>query len=128
MSQTVMRALLVAVGGLCGSLARYWMSGAVQNLNDGTFPFGTLSVNLLGSFLVSLIMILSVERGLIGAHMRIALTIGFCGGFTTMSTFSYETFMLLRAGTPALAFYNLASNFGGCLAAVWVGVLVARWL
>ncbi len=122
------RTLLVAVGGLCGSVGRYWMSGAVQRLNGNEFPVGTLSVNLLGSFILGLVMILSIERGLINANVRILLAVGFCGGFTTMSTFSYETYTLLRDGSVALALYNMGSTMGGCLAAVWVAATLARWL
>ena len=122
------RTLLVAIGGVCGCVGRYWMSGAAQRLNGTGFPVGTLSVNLLGSFILGLVMVLSIERGVINANVRTLLTIGFCGGFTTMSTFSFETYALLRDGSTLVALYNIGSTVGGCLAAVWLAAALARWL
>jgi len=79
------RPVLVAVGGLVGSVARYWLSGLMQRMGDGDFPTGTLAVNIIGSFVIGLVMALSLERGRIDEELRILLTTGFCGGFTTMS-------------------------------------------
>ncbi len=123
------RTTLVAVGGLIGSVLRYWLAGIVQGANDGAaFPAGTLAVNVAGSFLIGLVMTLSLERGLVNDDVRILLTTGFCGGFTTMSTFSYETMALLRDGQAALAFGNLGGTIAGCCGAVWLGQLLARLL
>jgi CrcB protein len=122
----VYRTLLVAVGGLVGSVARYWMAGWVQNLNGSEFPFGTLAVNVLGSFILGLVMTLALERGLLSADVRILLGTGFCGGFTTMSTFSYETMALLQYGGPSDALSNLALTLAACLASVWLGGLTGR--
>lgn len=120
--------VLVAVGGLAGSLARWWLAGAVQGLADQAFPAGTLAVNVLGSLLIGLVMTLSLDRGLVDADLRILLTTGFCGGFTTMSTFSYETVALLRDNEWLLALGNVGGTVVVCLAAVWVGTVVARAL
>jgi CrcB protein len=120
--------LLVAIGGLAGSVARYWLSGIVQGLAGASFPSGTLVVNILGSFVIGLVMSLSLDRGLLGADLRILLTTGFCGGFTTMSTFSYETLALLRDGEQLLALGNAGGTFAACLVAVWLGNLFARLL
>jgi len=122
------RAVLVGFGGLVGSLGRYWLAGLVQRLAGTGFPSGTLTVNVLGSFIVGLIMVLSLERGLLDADARLLLAVGFCGGFTTMSTFSYETMALLRDGEVLTAFGNLAMTVTLCFAAVWVGDLVGRLL
>lgn len=122
------RTLLVAVGGLVGSVARYWVAGWVQNLNGAEFPFGTLTVNVLGSFVLGLVVTLSLERGLITADLRILLGVGFCGGFTTMSTFSYETMALLRDGGVAASLSNIALTLVSCLASVWLGTLAGRVL
>jgi fluoride exporter len=122
----VSRTLLVAVGGLVGSVARYWLAGWVQNLNGSEFPFGTLAVNVLGSFVLGLVMTLALERGLLSADVRILLGTGFCGGFTTMSTFSYETLALVQYGSPSDALANLALTVIACLSAVWLGGLAGR--
>lgn len=120
--------VLVAAGGLLGSLARYWLSGAVQSLAEAGFPAGTLAVNVLGSLAIGIVMSLSIDRGLIDAELRIFVTTGFCGGFTTMSTFSYETVSLLRGGEPLLALANLAATIIVCCGAVWLGIVAARLL
>jgi len=123
------RTTLVAVGGLIGSLLRYWLAGVVQRATDGaTFPAGTLAVNVAGSFVIGLVMTLSLERGLVNDDVRVFLTTGFCGGFTTMSTFSYETIALLRDGEAALALGNVGGTLGACFAAVWLASVVARLL
>ncbi len=122
------RAVLVGVGGLVGSLARYWLAGLVQRLNGSEFPAGTLTVNVIGSFVVGLVMVLSLERGLLDANMRLLLAVGLCGGFTTMSTFSYETVALLRDGETLLAMANLGASISTCFLAVWLGSLVGRLL
>jgi len=122
------RTALVALGGLVGSVARYWLSGAVQGLSGPGFPTGTLAVNVLGSFVIGVVMALSLERGLIGDDVRILLATGVCGGFTTMSTFSYETLALLRDGEQLLALGNIGISFAACIGAAWVGTAVARLL
>jgi CrcB protein len=124
----VNRTLLVAVGGLVGSVARYWISGWVQGLDGAQFPFGTLAVNVLGSFAIGAVMTLSLERGMIGPEVRILLTTGFCGGFTTMSTFSHETMALLRGGSAAVALGNIMLTVVACLLSTWLGTLAGRML
>ena len=124
----MIRTVLVAVGGLLGSVGRYWLSGAVQRLNGTDFPFGTLAVNIVGSFIVAFVMVLSIERGTIGANVRLFLTVGFCGGFTTMSTFSWETLALARDGQTAFALANVAASVGASLTAAWLGANVGRFL
>jgi len=122
----VSRALLVGVGGLVGSLCRYWLAGFVQQLYGSEFPWGTLAVNVLGSFVIGLVFAMSVDRGLINADVRLLLTTGFCGGFTTMSTFSFETVALLRDGSTVAALGNIGGTLLSCLGAVWLGDLTAR--
>lgn len=118
--------MLVALGGLLGSVGRYWLAGTVQEWADSDFPFGTLTVNVVGSFLIGLVMALSLERGLVGADARTFLTVGFCGGFTTMSTFSYETLALVREGAVLAAGANAAASVVVCVVAVWLGMAAGR--
>jgi CrcB protein len=122
------RFFLVALGGVVGCVARYWLSGVVQRLGDHGFPSGTLAVNILGSFIIGVVMTLSLDRGLLDERLRILFTTGFCGGFTTMSTFSYETFALLQDGENLLAIANTGVTFAACLGAVWLGSVTARAL
>jgi CrcB protein len=124
----MLHAALVAGGGLLGCLSRYWLAGIVQQLSGSGFPAGTLAVNFLGSIVIGFVTALSLERGVIDAELRIFLTTGFCGGFTTMSTFSYETIALLRGGEPLLALGNFAATNAMCFAAVWWGSIAARLL
>ena len=120
------RTLLVAIGGLVGSVARYWIAGWVQNMNGSQFPFGTLAVNVSGSFVLGLVMTLALERGLLSADMRILLGTGFCGGYTTMSTFSYESMALLQYGDPTAGLANVGLTIAVCLGSVWLGSLTGR--
>ena len=122
------RSVLVGLGGVVGCLARYWLAGFVQQASNADFPYGTLLVNLIGSFIIGVVVTLSLERGLLSAESRLLLATGFCGGFTTMSTFSYETLALLRDGQSALALGNVGGTVIGCLGAVWLGQLLARLL
>jgi CrcB protein len=124
----MLRPTLVALGGLLGSLARYWLAGVAQRWSDSPFPAGTWTVNVFGSFLIGLIMTLSLERGLLNAHARLFLTVGVCGGFTTMSTFGYETWALLRDGETLLALANVSASLIACVGAVWLGALAGRYV
>jgi fluoride exporter len=109
-------------------VGRYWLSGVVQRVWETDFPAGTFAVNVLGSFVVTLIMTASFERGTPGPNARIFLTVGVCGGFTTMSTFSYETVALLRTGQLAFAVGNVAATLTACLVAAWLGDTLGRLL
>ncbi len=120
-----MRALLIGGFGFVGTLARYWLQGAVQRLSSSTFPYGTLSVNVVGSFVVGLVATLTLERAALSPTWRTAILLGFCGGFTTYSAFAYETFELLRTGDPWRGIANIAAQLALGIAAVWVGYAVA---
>src|SRR2546430_14563505 len=87
----------IALGGILGTLARFLVQGALQT-RGGTFPTGTLAINLAGSFVLGFIMRFATGSTVISAELRGGLTIGFCGAFTTMSTFSYESIRLLGDG------------------------------
>jgi len=116
-----MRALLVGSFGFVGTLARYGLQGLVQRLSGSTFPYGTLSVNVIGSFIVGFVATLALERAAVNPTWRAAILVGFCGGFTTYSAFAYETFELLRTGDPWRGLANVAAQLVVGLAAVWLG-------
>ncbi len=121
------RFLWVCVGGALGSGARYLLAGFFAARFPG-FPYGTLSVNLVGSFLLGALMHVGLASAAIPPAVRIALGTGVLGGFTTYSTFSYETLILLREGALALAALNVTATVLGCLLACWLGLLAGRWL
>jgi CrcB protein len=117
--------LLIGGFGFLGTIARYGLQGAVQRLSGSTFPYGTLTVNVVGSFLVALSATLFLERAVSSPVWRSAVLIGFCGGFTTFSALSYETFELIRTGDPLRGFLNLGLHAVLGLGAVWLGYAVA---
>lgn len=111
-----------------GAVARYWLSGAVYQLADIRFPYGTLVVNVLGCLFIGFLMAAFEDRFLINPSLRIFLLIGILGGFTTYSSFSYETISMLRDGEAMLAFLNIASSLLLCLGGTFVGALLGRML
>ncbi len=118
--------VLIGFGGAIGSMIRFLLSGWVQRFDVwGSFPAGTLAVNLIGCTLLGLLGGLSDSRYLFGPSARLFAFIGVLGGFTTFSTFSYETLALLRAGEVAKAAMNVGASFLLCLAGTWLGYGVA---
>lgn len=120
--------LVVTVGGGIGAAARYLLSAWVHAAFGQAFPWGTLLVNVVGSFIIGLVMVLSLERGIVSPEVRLLLTTGFCGGLTTFSTFSYETLALLRGEQWLWAGANTLVNLLLCFAATGMGMLLARWI
>ncbi|MCC7479489.1 fluoride efflux transporter CrcB [bacterium] len=120
--------LWIAVGGVCGTLARYGLSLAMHRALGERFAWGTLSVNLLGCFLIGLLMQLGLSGSLISRELRAALGIGFMGAFTTFSTFGYETLSYIQDGNWRLALLNAAANLVLGLLLVWLGMLAGRGL
>ena len=113
--------ILVAIGGAIGSVCRYLVSG----LNVTSFPWGTFTVNVLGSLIIGLAVGL-VNRGIASPEMKLLLVTGFCGGFTTFSTFANESFSMMKAGDVLLtALYVGASVIIGILA-VWGGMTLSN--
>jgi fluoride exporter len=123
----VERLLLVCLGGAFGSGARYLLSGWLAERLGHAFPYGTFAVNFAGSFLLAVLMQVGLASAALSPTARIALGTGVLGGFTTYSTFSYETFVYLREGTTALAALNVSLTLFGCLAACWLGFAAGRW-
>ena len=120
--------LLVALGGAIGSTARYLLAGAVHRFASPYFPYGTFVVNVAGCLLFGVIFALGEERFVIGPSARAFLLIGVLGGFTTFSSFTFETFQLLRDGELLLAAANAVGQLVAGLAAFWVGMTVVRGL
>ena len=111
---------------MLGTLARFWLSGAVARRYGENFPAGTLVVNVVGCFLAGFFYQLSQERFLLGEPWRAVVLVGLLGGFTTFSSYGLQTFTLLREGEFWLAALNLlASNFAGLLM-VWAGYAAAK--
>lgn len=122
------RLFWICLGGAVGTGARYLLSGWVLERLGPVFPSGTLAVNALGSFLLGALMFLSVEGGMLSPTLRLALATGVLGGFTTYSTFSYETMRLLQGGAATLALLNVLVTMVGCLAACFLGWAAAQML
>ena len=116
--------LIVALGSAIGGVLRYWLSNVVYNFLPATFPFGTMLVNFAGSFIIGAIMFGLNDRGLISQDLRLFLTVGFCGGFTTFSTFSFETVNLLRNSEYILAGLNIGLSITICLAATFLAFII----
>ena len=122
------KTIFIALAGLVGTLVRYWLSGFVARQYGETFPWGTLVVNLVGSFLAGSIYYLAEERLLISPTLRTTILIGLLGGFTTFSSYGLQTFTLLRDGQIGLATLNVvASNVLGLLM-VWAGYVAFKAL
>jgi fluoride exporter len=118
--------LLVGGGGLIGSMLRYWLSGAVAHTTKGEFPLGTLVVNIIGCFIIGFFLTLGYERFTWRPELRLFIAVGVLGGFTTFSTFSYETIALFRDGSYVPAIANATASLLGCLVACILGVALAR--
>jgi len=115
------RTIFIALAGLIGTLIRYWLAGFVVRQYGENFPWGTLIVNLIGSFLAGALYYLAEERLLISPTVRAVILTGLIGGFTTFSSYGLQTFTLLRNGQIGLATLNVVvSNVLGLLM-VWVG-------
>jgi CrcB protein len=119
---------MVCLGGAVGSGLRYVVSGLVLRAAGPGFPAGTLAVNAGGSFLLSFVMFAGVVGGSMSPGLRLLLTTGLLGGFTTYSTFNYETLELLQQGSLALAGLNILVTLVSCLAAGLLGIGAARWV
>ena len=121
-----MQFLYIGVGGFLGAIARYVLSKEVMRYFKGTFPLGTLLVNLIGCFLLGFILTASLKKGVISPELKTALTTGFLGAFTTFSTFTYETLTLLEGANSFLALGNVVLSVILGLVMGWLGILAGR--
>lgn len=122
------QSIAIATGGAIGALMRFWVSSGVYALMGRAFPWGTLAVNVLGSLAMGFLYILLLERLTVGPEVRALLLIGLLGAFTTFSTFSIETLNLIEQADYFKAVLNMLISVIACVAAVWVGVILARQL
>jgi CrcB protein len=120
---------LVALGSAAGGAARYLLGGWIQQRTGGTFPLQTLLINISGSFLLGFIQRYALDSAAISPELRTALTIGFCGGYTTFSTFSLETARMLEGGDWRRAALYMALSLLLCVGAAVLGVAAAgEWI
>ena len=117
---------LVFVGGGIGAVCRYMSTMLIGGIAGSVFPLGTFTVNIVGSFIMGLIMTFAIEAAALSEELRLLLVIGFLGGFTTFSSFSMETLLLLKGGSWFYAAANILSNVLIGLAATALGGLAAR--
>ena len=122
----MMSIISIAIGGAAGSLCRYGMSNGIYLLLGRSFPYGTLAVNILGSFIMGSVYILMIERASISEELRAGITIGLLGAFTTFSTFSIETINLIESGEILKAGLNILFSVTLCVVGCWLGMNLSR--
>ena len=121
--------LAIAIGGALGSVGRFWVSGTVNGWLGRPFPYGTLTVNVIGSGVMGILFIVLAERLTLAPAWRAALLVGLLGGFTTFSSCSMETVRLLEQQRYGAALLNIGLNVVLCVTAAGLGVVLARrWL
>jgi CrcB protein len=118
----------IAFGSAIGGMGRYALGGLIQRLSGGTFPIGTLLINITGSLLLGLVYRDSADSAAITPEVRAMLTIGVCGGYTTFSSFSYETVRMFEDGQAARALAYAALSLVLCLAGTALGIAAGREL
>ena len=122
----MIRYLLVLIGGGTGALARYAAGSAIMARFGGRFPLGTLAINVTGSFAIGFLMTLLTERYQFDPAWRLLLVVGFLGGYTTFSSFEWETFTAVRDGELWAGMLNVVASVVLGYAAVWLGSLLGR--
>jgi fluoride exporter len=120
------RYLLVVVGGGTGALARYVAAAAIMTRFGGKFPLGTFVINVTGSFLIGFLMTVLTGRLDIDPRWRLLLVVGFLGGYTTFSSFEWETYSAVREGAPWVGMLNAVASVMLGYVAVWFGSMLAR--
>ncbi len=125
---SIVNYLWIAVGAVVGASARYFLSGLVARNFAAAFPYGTLLINVTGSLVLGFFLVYSTERVLLDPRWRLLVAIGFCGSYTTFSSYAFESFALMEQGQWLLVSLNVLSSNVLCLAAVLAGAALARGL
>ncbi len=118
--------LWISVGAVVGASARYFISRFVAKVVTASFPYGTLIINVTGSFILGLFLVWATERALPDPRWRLLIAIGFCGSYTTFSSYAFESFSLFEHGHYVLFASNVLANNLLCLAGVLAGAMIAR--
>lgn len=126
--ETWTKYLAVAVGSALGGMLRYYLGGSVLSRIAGSFPLATFVINITGSFIIGFFLTLVAERISLGLHLRLAVSVGFVGAYTTFSTFEYETARLVEERHFMLALLNVVLSVVVGFVAVWGGIIAARGL
>lgn len=120
--------LAISLGAIVGANLRYWMSRAAVRWLGPVFPYGTLTINVLGSFVLGFFLAWTSERVMVDPRWRLLVAVGFCGGYTTFSSYAYETMAFFQQGQWALLATNFVANNLLACAAVVAGMALARVL
>jgi CrcB protein len=120
--------LWIAVGAVVGASARYFLSGLIARNFSTTFPYSTLLINMTGSLVLGFFLVYSTDRVLLDPRWRLLVAVGFCGSYTTFSSYAFESFALLEQGQWLLVGLNALASNVLCLVAVLAGAALARGL
>ncbi len=118
----------IALGAIVGASARYFLSSVISRYFASAFPYSTLLINITGSLILGFFLVFSTERVLLDPRWRLLVAVGFCGSYTTFSSFAFESFALVEQGQWLLTGINIVASNALCLAAVLVGAALARGL
>lgn len=127
MSLTVQQLVWVALGGSLGAVMRFMVSSWIYDKTSSAFPWGTYTVNFLGSLLFGILFVLVFSNQPHREALRLLVLVGFLGSFTTFSTFSFETVRLMESGLWGMAAVNILASVISCVLGAWVGMGIARW-
>ena len=124
----MIKILFIGIGGFIGAVMRYWISGITYDKFGISFPYGTFAVNIIGAFILGLLITLSETRFILHPNLKIALTVGILGAFTTFSTFCYETVALMQTGDFYKAFLNIFLSLLVGIIAVLLGIKAGSYI